>query len=259
MDSRGRRADASVLWALSDPNGRASVLRSRYVPGDCPLDPFFLHQPDTVIHSLGQLVSASRAWMDVGWKLTWKLVRRRGEPFVDDINGFTFMMDGNWRTRAWAARCGLAIWLLQQSYVLPIRAEDADPGAAAKRFLDRLSKEVHDRRIKIGVIDILTCPADNTVLTSVEGTGGVVVSLAVHGVSRHDAANVVELFRRLGRICAEEGGCIHLVKHVHAEPEVLRHMYRAPLAAFLEHKHALDPQGVLRNAFLERLASACAD
>jgi FAD/FMN-containing dehydrogenase len=257
VNSGRTSADSRVTWALTDPIGRGLVFHSRFVPGDRPESPFFLHRPHGLTHALGQLISASRLWIDFGWKYSWQRVGKRDQPFVDDLEGFAFMMDGNWRTRDWAARWGLNIWLLQQSFVLPIHPGRGDPGEVVKAFLEHIRREVHDARVKIGVIDLLTCPPDATLLSSVNGTGGVMVSLAVQGVSRKDAGRVIEVLRRLSRHCADLGGCVHLVKHVHAEPEVLREMYGPAFATFLSLKQQVDPRGILRNAFFDRLATAC--
>jgi FAD/FMN-containing dehydrogenase len=79
------------------------------------------------------------------------------------------------------------------------------------------------------------------------------ITVAVQGITKADAAGVIGLLKRLSRACGELGGSVHLVKNVYAEPEDLRAMYAPAVAKFLELKKQLDPKGVLRNAFFDRL------
>ena len=66
-------------------------------------------------------------------------------------------------------------------------------------------------------------------------------------------AKLREELEAASAVCAELGGRVHLVKNVCASPEQLHGMYTQAMDAFLDLKKRLDPDGILRNNFFERV------
>jgi decaprenylphospho-beta-D-ribofuranose 2-oxidase len=58
---------------------------------------------------------------------------------------------------------------------------------------------------------------------------------------------------QLSRACRALGGRVRLTKNVHADPEDLAAMYAQTLPRFRELKRRLDPDGLIRNEFLNRV------
>ena len=59
--------------------------------------------------------------------------------------------------------------------------------------------------------------------------------------------------RRIADLCASEGGRVHLVKHVFADPTAMEAMYRRGVEELREQKLRLDPENILTNEFLRRV------
>lgn len=251
-----RRALAAPLptasWVLSGLDGGGFLLRSRLVPGDTPRDPFFLHEPQGLAHQAGQLASFSSAWNTLGFSVARRGMRRREGAYIDDLPGFTFMMEGNWFARDRIARLGLHPWMVQQSFCLPI-LRGGSPAGPTVTFVESLRRELRDRRLAADVVDMLVVPREEGPLSSSPDGECVVVTFATQGLRRAGAAPVIAAARALARRAAELGGRVHLAKNVFVEPDVLQQMYGPGVRALESLAARVDPQGVLCSPFLRAL------
>jgi decaprenylphospho-beta-D-ribofuranose 2-oxidase len=64
---------------------------------------------------------------------------------------------------------------------------------------------------------------------------------------------IKKCLEQLSRLCLEMGGRVHLTKNVMARPEDIRLMYGEVVGPFFAVKRKYDPQGILRNDFIEKL------
>jgi hypothetical protein len=62
----------------------------------------------------------------------------------------------------------------------------------------------------------------------------------------------------LSAVCRRIGGYVHLVKNVHARPEDLAAMHGPRLAQHFAVRRRIDPRGVMRNDFFDRIFAPCA-
>ena len=180
----------------------------------------------------------------------------RSETYVDDLEGFTFFMDGDDRAKRWGRRLGFKMQTIQQTFVVP--SEDT-PGIESRRELVkwlRLTKaELWDRGLYPSMWDVLWLPKDEGFLLSASSaSGGYAVSLAFETSSADEIDRIKEAFRVLSRRLHEEfHGRVYLVKNVHAESEVLEEMYGEDADRFFALKLDLDPDWTLQNDFLARI------
>jgi decaprenylphospho-beta-D-ribofuranose 2-oxidase len=180
----------------------------------------------------------------------------QSEVYVDDLEGFTFFMDGNDRAKRWGRRLGFKMQTIQQTFVVP--SEDS-PGVESRRRLVkwlRLTKaELWDRGLRPSMWDVLWLPKDEGFLLSASSaSAGYAVSLAFETSSEAELESAREAFRALARLLNDYfGGRVYLVKNVHADPEVLGEMYGQDADRFFQFKLALDPEWTLQNDFLARI------
>ncbi len=240
-------------WLITNTRGEGFLFRSRLVHGDTPLRPFFLHQPGGVAHQIAQTASVSSAWNQLGWRATWRAMQRNPAPYVDELQGFLFMMDGNWLARARLFALGLRPWLLQQSFAMPIDRTDSSPALRAERLLERVAREFHDAGLALDALDLLVAPADDTLLCAAPGVESVLVTPVVQGLLPRTSAKVIAVYHRLSRFAAELGGRVHLTKSVYVEPDVMQEMYGDAVRELDALRGLVDPYGVLQNRFLERI------
>lgn len=245
-------ADSPFSWVVFTDRGEGILLRSRYVDGARALSPLAVHRPYSLINRLGHLAAALPGWAALGARALERSAELRDRPYVDSLEGFTFMMDGNWAMRDALARFGLDVWVLQQSFVLPV-VEGDDPASHIKAFLARALEEGPRHGVSSSVMDALMVPPDEAILSSTRGSGGAVISMAYMGFRGDKHSRVVEVFRSLAQHACELGGRVHLAKHAHADPDVLQEMYGEALAHYETLKSEVDPRDVLGGRFLRRL------
>jgi decaprenylphospho-beta-D-ribofuranose 2-oxidase len=201
--------------------------------------------------------------MRVRWtsRLLWSIAFRIGfhkEEYIDDVEGFTFFMDGNARAKRVGKRLGFSMRNIQQTFVVPF---DPDGGKGWQDghdllvdWLDTAQRLLDARDLSPTLQDVLFLPADEPfLLSSTAGGPGFAASYAFETSSRSTLEKASETFSDLADIAWESfGGRVHLVKNVVAKQSTLAEMYREGAARFFELKRELDPAGILRNDFLER-------
>jgi decaprenylphospho-beta-D-ribofuranose 2-oxidase len=194
------------------------------------------------------------------WRFYFRFVYRDGEEYVDDLDGFTFFMDGNARAKGVAKRFGVNLRMLQQTFVVP-----SDPGAAGGwdqarddlvEWLDYAHGFLLERDLTPMIHDALFLPADSPnrfLLSASADLAGFAVSYAFETSHEDDARRVKEACSELADVLWEKfGGRVYLVKNVVAEQRTLAAMYGDNAVEFFRLKHELDPGWILRNEFLER-------
>jgi hypothetical protein len=239
-----RTAFAIVSVGAGSP--RALVLQSDYVAAE-PLRPMLPHAKASPLRvPIELLVNRFHALSSLFWAFTHEVYMRATDarPFIDDLQGFTFFMDGHARAKAAADRLGVAFPVVQQAFIIP-RDEDLAP------FLRRAVEVFLAAGVPVSLLDIIWLPRDEPFcLSSTRNSSGYAATFSFEGhVSLprlRDACYV------LGNELAALGGRIHLVKNVFVPPERLAADYAEGLAEYAAVKRRVDPDAVLRNEFLER-------
>jgi len=117
-------------------------------------------------------------------------------------------------------------------------------------YLDEVLRE---QGLTPNLFDVLHVPEDDFLLSSNNGLSGYAVSVAFDDLNRRRIRRLRELLIGASARCEDLGGRVYLVKNVHATSEQLGRMYGHAIPQFLEIKQRLDPHGILRNAFFDRL------
>ncbi len=234
--------EVTAFAALLPDLRRGMAYQSRYVSGE-RLRPYgSVHQPRSIVRLIGELLLRTHLGARVIWKLGWLTRKAR---YVDPILDYTFFMDGNVRARRFGRRLGFEMRVLQQTFVVPVEA--------GGELIERARRLFCEARLVPMMADVLYCPSDRALLSATHELDGFVASFAFAPRTAGRLARTRDAFVRLSKACRELGGRVHLTKHVHAEPGDLAAMYERTLPRFRELKRRLDPDGLIRNAFLERV------
>jgi decaprenylphospho-beta-D-ribofuranose 2-oxidase len=234
------------ILAVGPFGPKGVVIRSRYACSETT-SPLPQNQPDHPLRPLAEWCARSPLLGPWFWELSYQLILREGRFYIDELEGYTFFMDGNVRTRALEQKLGIESFVLQETYVVKF-----DP-QALERFLDAAIQLIGARGTPATLIDVLRVGQDNPYLSASRGFNGFAVTVAFGVWSRAAASSVEETLRELAQICGDQGGCVHLAKTVQADPALLREMFAGGLESFKTLKDKYDPERVLRNAFLERV------
>lgn len=217
-----------------------------------------LHQPELAARPFVEWAMRIEWIAQRAWPLFFDLVYRDGEDYVDDLEGFTFFMDGNARAKALAARFDVHLRTVQQTFIVP-----SAPGAAGGwdkteddlvEWLEYAAKTFRERGLHPALHDVLYLPADGRFLMSATADlAGFAVSYAFETNDEETIETVKRTFSEMADTLWEKfSGRVYLVKNVCARRETLRAMYGANAVDFFALKRELDPDLVLRNDFLER-------
>lgn len=258
----------------SDPNDpeKLDAIWSAQVPGRGGRRRLFMFtsaftpNPDRrrlILHRPKFLLRVPYEWlMRVGWtsRILWWLNFRIGlhGEYIDDLEGFSFFMDGNARAKRAGKRFGFPMRNIQQTFVVPF---DPDHGRgwqaghdALRDWLDASQRLLDERGLTPTLQDVLFLPGDEPfLLSSTAGGPGFAASYAFETSRRPTLRKVSEAFSDLSDLLWERfGGRVHLVKNVVASQRTLAEMYGASAERYFDLKRELDPAGILRNDFLER-------
>ncbi len=219
-----------------------------------------LHRPRLAIRLIIEWLMRVRALWGPLWRFYFRFVFRDGEEYVDDLEGYTFLMDGNVRAKGIAKRFGVSLRMVQQTFVVP-----SDPGAAAGwdraqndlvEWLDYAHDLMLERGLTPTVHDVLFLPKDSPIpfaLSASAGLAGFAVSYAFAVSDEAEVERVKSAFSEMADVLWERfGGRVYLVKNVCAEQSTLAAMYGDNAIEFFGLKRELDPGEVLRNDFLHR-------
>jgi decaprenylphospho-beta-D-ribofuranose 2-oxidase len=219
-----------------------------------------LHQPRLAMRLVVEWLMRVPALSGPLWRFYFRFVYRDGEEYVDDLDGFTFFMDGNVRAKGVAKRFGIPVRMVQQTFVVP-----SDPGAAGGwdraqndlvEWLDYTHDFLLERKLTPTIHDVLFLPKDSPVpflLSASADLAGFAVSYAFETSDEDDVERVKAAFSELADVLWERfGGRVYLVKNVCAKQKTLAAMYGDNAIEFFRLKRELDPAGVLRNDYLAR-------
>jgi decaprenylphospho-beta-D-ribofuranose 2-oxidase len=205
--------------------------------------------------------------MRITWisRLLWALVFRIGfnhDEYIDDLEGYTFFMDGNARAKRAGKRFGFSMRNVQQTFVVPFEKTGGEGWQAGHDalvdWLDTAQRLLDERGLSPTLHDVLFLPGDEPfVLSSTAAGPGFAVSYAFETSRRSTLRGAQEAFKDLADLLWERfGGRVHLVKNVYASQQTLAQMYGEGAERFFALKRELDPAWVLRNDFLERTFGA---
>jgi decaprenylphospho-beta-D-ribofuranose 2-oxidase len=200
--------------------------------------------------------------MRAGWTshLLWSLIFRLGfrrDEYIDDLEGFTFFMDGNARAKRAGKAFGFSMRNIQQTFVVPFDPKGAGWQSghdSLVEWLDTAQRLLEERGLTPTLYDVLFLPGDEPFLMSSTAAGaGFAVSYAFETSRESTLRGAQEAFSDLSEILWEKfGGRVHLVKNVFASKQTLAEMYGDSAKRFFALKDELDPAGILRNDFLDR-------
>jgi decaprenylphospho-beta-D-ribofuranose 2-oxidase len=192
------------------------------------------------------------------WRLGFSRLYRDRQRFVDDLEGFTFFMDGNRTAKRIAHLFRWRPKTLQQTFVVP-----ADPTTEAGKLAARnaLVEWLHYGHRHLSTFeltptlqDVLWLPKDLPFpLSATAGQGGFAVSYAFE-TSKDEVIEYgkVAFTEMADTLWTDFGGRVYLVKNVCATQHTLAEMYGDAAEAFFALKGDVDPGGILANAFLRR-------
>jgi FAD/FMN-containing dehydrogenase len=245
---------------------RALVIRSRYLDTSRRRPLRLLHQPDRLLRRLFDMVLRVPLINALGWWLTFRVLFRREQTYIDGLEDFTFFMDGNVRAKELGLRLGLAMRVLQQTFIVPAAAAPSPAGDTAARpgapspvagFLDEASTELDRRRLVPTMLDVMFAPQDEGFLLSPsDRLDGYAVSFAFDTSNEATRARAREFLIWATKRCRAIGGRLSLVKNVCADAADIAAMYGDHLDRFLALTQRLDPHGLLHNEFFDRVLAA---
>jgi decaprenylphospho-beta-D-ribofuranose 2-oxidase len=192
------------------------------------------------------------------WRFYFRFLFRDGEEYIDDLEGYSFFMDGNARAKRIAKRLGFKMQNAQQTFVVP-----SDPGAAGGwdqvkddlvEWLAYTHEFLLERNLTPTLNDVLFLPKDLPFpLSASAELPGFAVSYAFETSNPRTLARVKKAFAELAEVLEHRfKGRVYLVKNVFADQKVLEDMYGENAVRYFRLKRELDPGRVLRDPFLER-------
>jgi decaprenylphospho-beta-D-ribofuranose 2-oxidase len=213
------------------------------------------HEPYTALRLVTEFLLRVPALVGTAWDLFYRLLKPNTR-YVDDLDGFTFMMDGTVRAKEIATSLGFKWKSIQQTFIIPAQSDVHEWETADQRLLDFLNAcdaRFQAANVEATMMDVLFIPRDDNFLMSASnGMAGFAVSFAFETNSDARLKTIVQCFEELSDTCLQAGGRVYLVKNVRAPPPILLQMYEPRLKEFKALKAEVDPDRTLYNAFLQR-------
>jgi decaprenylphospho-beta-D-ribofuranose 2-oxidase len=234
---------------------RALLCTSSYTTSNDRI-PMPQDQPGTALRVLVEWVMRVTWLTPLMWKIFFFVLKEK-KRYVDDLEGFTFMMDGNTHAKEIAARFGIKLRAIQQTFVIPALTDTLEWSTARDRlveFMDTAQRRFAVDALVPTLFDVLFIPRDDRFLLSASaGLAGFAVSFAFETNDERVLDLVRTALHDLTDVCGRLGGRIHLVKNVNASKATIATMYAGTLPEFRALKSLVDPERVLVNAFLEKV------
>jgi decaprenylphospho-beta-D-ribofuranose 2-oxidase len=234
---------------------RALLCTSKYTTSNDRI-PMPQDQPGTAIRVLVEWIMRVTCLTPAMWAIFFWLLKEK-KRYVDDLEGFTFMMDGNTHAKEIAARFGIKLKAIQQTFVIPAKSDKVDWPTARDRLVEFM--ETAQKRFRVDslvptLFDVLFIPRDDRFLLSASaGIDGFAVSFAFETNDERVLGLVRTALRDLADVCGSLEGRVYLVKNVNADKATIATMYSKRLPEFKALKGLVDPERVLVNAYLEKV------
>lgn len=217
-----------------------------------------VHRPDLALRLVVEWLMRVPLFAGLLWRFYFRFLFRDGEEYVDDLEDYTFFMDGNARAKRVARRLGFTLRNIQQTFVVP-----SDPGTEAGwdraqddlvEWLDYAHEFLLERKLTPTLNDVLFLPKDLPFpLSASADLAGFAVSYAFETSDGNTLERAKAAFSELADALWDNfRGRVYLVKNVHAKQSTLAAMYGDNAVEFFRLKRELDPGSILRNDFLER-------
>ena len=252
LTARPATGEPEAVYAVATLDERGAVHRSRYVARGGPLRPLPIARPP----DLPRLVLECLMWPAPVGRAMWRIILggyyRLRTSFLDDLASFTFCMDANARAVALVRGLGGEVYLVQQTFVIP--AAPAARAASVTRvagFMRAAARRLTEGGLSPTLFDVLYLPPD-----AGRDPGGVAVTVAFVTTERARVDALAAILIELSAACRSAGGHVHLVKDVHARPADLAAMHARRLDQLFAVRTRLDPRGVMRNDFFDRVLAA---
>jgi decaprenylphospho-beta-D-ribofuranose 2-oxidase len=192
------------------------------------------------------------------WGLAYRFFYKPWIVFLDDLEGFTFFMDGNVRAKRVAWRLfHVKLKTLQQTFVVPAHTDTPEEWdrtrIALVGWLEHAEEVLTDNNLTPTLLDVLFLPRDERFpLSMTADRAGFAVTYAFETNNKGRLARAKEAFASLADdLWADYQGRVYLVKNVCASKATLAAMYGPNADKFFEIKQNVDPHCILRNGFLE--------
>jgi decaprenylphospho-beta-D-ribofuranose 2-oxidase len=158
-------------------------------------------------------------------------------------------MDTNVRAASLYRRLGGEVYFAQQTFVIPgSPATVSASSARAGGFMREAARRLAACGFAPALFDVLYLPPD-----AGRDEGGLAVTAAFVILDRARVDPLADCLVELATLCRSLGGRVHLVKDVHARAEDLAAMHAGRIEQLFAVRARLDPQGVMRNDFLDRV------
>lgn len=237
----------NAVYAVAFFSGRKNkglVLKSRYTE-ETRLRPLAIYRPLTALRVPVEWLIRISAVNRLVWNLFFRFSLRPGTTYVNKLPGYTFFVDGNRVSAEVAEKVGITLPTIQQTYVIP--------EANVLSFLEEAAARLRRSNLSPNLFDILYVREDDFLMSSNNGLAGFAVSLAFQHLTMRKMGLLDAHLRDLSDVCHQLGGRVYLVKNVHASATQLQEMYGDNMDQFRALKQQLDPDGLLRNEFFDRV------
>jgi hypothetical protein len=256
--------DVEAIYAVCFKQ-RALLFHSRYLDTTRRQPLHVLHEPEKLRRRIVDLLLRVRLLNAIVWWFIFAVLFRREHTYIDGLQDYTFFMDGNVHAKQLGQRLGFAMHVLQQTFIVPATAhdhagEDAplhETANVATQFLQDASEALAERKLVPTLLDIMFVPKDEEfLLSSSNQLSGYAITFAFDTSNATIVARAEDFLVWATSHCRAIGGRLSLVKNVRAQAEDIAAMYGENLAQFFAIKQRLDPDGLIRNEFFERIFSA---
>jgi decaprenylphospho-beta-D-ribofuranose 2-oxidase len=220
--------------------------------------PMALYQPKRAMRIVVEWLMRVPFFCSLIWRFAFRFLYKNNSRYVDDLDGFTFFLDGNTRAKRLGRRLGFKMATVQQTFVVPSHPV-AEGGWDKSRddlveWLEDTHEFLQQRDLTPTLQDVLYLPKDLPFLMSASADrAGFAVSYAFETSKADTLARAEAAFVELADVLwTRFGGRVYLVKNVFAKQATLADMYGDNAREFFRLKRELDPDAILCNDFLER-------
>jgi len=217
--------------------------------GEPKLKPMVPHQPYLRSRLLTEfMINWFPSMGQLFWNYAYSVYTRINDKYIDPIDEYTFFMDGNVHAKQLGAKLGIQFKAIQQTFVIPANEQNLN------YFLAETLKILRSSNMPPAMIDVLYLPKDERfLLSSTNSQGGYALSMAFSSMNKKAFEKIKTALEKLSAICFELHGKVHLIKNVLSKPEHIQEMYKDTLPEFFAIKRKYDPDGILRNDFIDRI------